>query len=145
MNAPSQKRNTLILLGSGAIALAWLVTQGEPKTSRSFAVPEVDLTQAKALIDAGALVFDVRNRDAFDHRHLPPAVLLPLAVLRAGTIPEAIVREKERQIVVYCNDGHTSGPEAAHLLREQGFKNVVNMKPGIEGWAAAGLPMIKAS
>lgn len=138
MNKTEQKRGTLMLLAVGALGIAWLNT---PR--RQFDVPEVDLPQAKALIGAGALVIDVRNQDAFDFRHVPGALLIPLAALRIA-IPASLAAAKERQIVVYCNDGHRTGPEAAHILRENGFRNVANMKAGIEGWAGAGFPLVKA-
>ena len=142
MTANIQKRNTLFALASGILAIAWFGSRGG--SSGRYDVPEVDLPQAKALLDAGALVIDVRGQEAFDHRHLPPAILIPLAVLRAG-IPPTLAQAREQQILVYCNDGHSSGPEAAHILLDRGFKKVANMKPGIEGWAAAGLPLVKAS
>ena len=144
MNTVARRRDTLMLLGAGAIALAWFSAGPTLKSAPSFNVPEVDLAQAKALIQAGALVIDVRGKEAFDYRHLPPAMLIPLAILQAG-IPTSLEQAKERQIVVYCNDGHTRGPEAASILLQHGYKNVVNMKLGIEGWANAGLPLVKAS
>lgn len=144
MRTITGKRDTLIFLGAGAIGLAWLALGDKKSRMEGINVPEVDLAQAKALVDAGAIVIDVRGKDAFDHRHLPPAMLIPLAILRAG-IPASLEKAKEQQIVVYCNDGHTSGPQATQILLQHGYKNVVNMKPGIEGWANAGLPMIKAS
>lgn len=138
MNEALKKRNTLILLASGVLGIAWLNLAGKHAD-----VPEVDLPQAKALIDAGALVIDVRNKDAFDFRHVPGAMLFPLAVLQMAT-PAVIAAAKERQIVVYCNDGHRTGPEATRTLRDNGFRNAVNMKAGIEGWAGAGFPLVKA-
>jgi rhodanese-related sulfurtransferase len=144
MNATNDKRKTLFIFASLAVGAAWLGTQNRKPASSGYAVPEVDIPQAKVLLDAGALVIDVRGQDPFDYRHLPAAVLIPLAVLRAG-IPIGLAAARERQIVVYCNDGHSSGPEAAHLLIQHGFTKVANMKSGIEGWAGAGLPMVKAS
>ena len=142
MNTTIQKRSTLVLLGIGFLAIGWVGSQGSRVASPRYDVPEVDLSSAKALVEAGALVIDVRGQDPFDYRHLPAAVLVPLAVLRAG-IPLALSHAKDRQIVVYCNDGHTSGPEATQILLQHGFKDVVNMKSGIEGWANAGLPIVK--
>jgi len=138
------RRDMLMLVGAGVLAMAWFGPGSPRKTAATLKVPEIDLAQAKALIEAGAVVIDVRGKDAFDYRHLPLAMLIPLSVLRAG-VPASLAREKERQIVVYCNDGHTSGPEAASILLQHGYKNVVNLKPGIEGWANAGLPLVKAS
>jgi len=141
MESSIDRRKAVVGLGLGALGLAWLVSRKNDR--QRYDVPEVSLAIAKALMDAGALVIDVRNKDAFDYRHLPPAVLIPLAVLRAG-IPASLAQDKARQIVVYCNDGHFTGPEAAHLLIQQGFTKVANMANGIEGWAGAGYPLVKA-
>lgn len=46
-------------------------------------------------------------------------------------------------MVVYCNDGIATGPEAIHLLREAGFNKAAHLRSGIEGWAGAGLPVAK--
>ena len=43
--------------------------------------------------------------------------------------------------MVYCGDGTTLGPEGTHILNKAGFAGAVNLKPGIQGWAAAGLPI----
>lgn len=144
MKKVTSRRDTLMLLGAGGLALAWFSSGTTRKSAPSFNVPEVDLAQAKTLIEAGAMVIDVRGKEAFDYRHLPLAMFIPLAILQAK-IPASLEQAKERQIVVYCNDGHTSGPEAANILMQHGYKNVVNLKPGIEGWANAGLPLVKAS
>lgn len=132
------RRNALGLIVGGT-AVLWAIVTG----NRSYKVPEVSIEQVKALVEAGAMVIDVRSREAFNSRHLPTAMLFPLAVLRAG-VPLILNAAKSKQIVVYCNDGVTSGPEATHLLLEAGFTKVVNMKSGIEGWEAAGLQVAKA-
>lgn len=103
-------------------------------------VPEVTAEQAKALIDAGALVIDVRGGDAFDARHLPAAISLPVGIL-SREIPKTLTRDLSRPIIVYCNDGANSGPKGTKLLRDAGFSGAVNLKSGIEGWSKAGLPV----
>ena len=114
MSATIQRRNVTFLIASGLFAAAWLASRGEK--SPRFVVPEVDVAQAKAMMEAGAIVIDVRGKDAFDYRHLPPALLFSLAILRAG-IPTSLASAQEQQIVVYCNDGHSTGTEAAARRR----------------------------
>jgi len=43
-------------------------------------------------------------------------------------------------VIVYCGDGSTRGPEAAHLLAQAGFTQAANLRPGFSGWRDAGLP-----
>ncbi|MFD1576487.1 rhodanese-like domain-containing protein [Ramlibacter ginsenosidimutans] len=131
------------MIGLGLVGVVWVAT-GQSSRSTRFSVPEVDVAKAKALLDAGALAVDVRGQDPFDYRHLPGAMLIPLVALRTS-IPLALSQAKERQIVVYCNDGHSSGPEATDILVRNGFKYVQNLKSGVEGWASAGLPLVKAA
>ena len=105
-------------------------------------VREVTAMEAKALMDAGAVVIDVRDRSMSGATHLPGAMLIPLEVLEANLAQLDAVRAKS--IIVYCGDGSTRGPEAAALLNKAGFAGAVNLKPGIEGWRSAGLPTTKA-
>lgn len=143
MNRLSLNTNNLFALLLAAVALLWIASNGglHSRTQR-YQVPEVDVQQAKALIDAGALVIDVRGAEQFAYRHIAGAILIPLEILRAG-IPASIAAAKEKQIVVYCNEGIVHGPEATHILRQAGFTNVVNLRDGIEGWQSASLPVIK--
>jgi rhodanese-related sulfurtransferase len=101
-------------------------------------VRQVDVHEAKALIDAGALVIDVRERAVAGHAHLPGALLIPLEVLAANLA--RIEAAQASAIVVYCGDGSTRGPEAAHLLTQAGLIQTVNLRPGVAGWRRAGLP-----
>lgn len=110
--------------------------------AREFGIAEVGLDEAKALIAAGAPVIDARAKDAFEHRHLPGAINLPLATLRLG-LPATFAAAKHAPLLVYCGDGLTIGPEATSILNRAGYTKAVNLKPGIEGWADAGLPVAK--
>jgi rhodanese-related sulfurtransferase len=134
-----QNRKHLAVFMLAGLALIALLLGGNHQHPK-YNVPEVNLAEAKTLIDAGALVLDVRGEDQFNYRHLPTAVLMPLMVLQAA-IPASLASAKDRQIVVYCNEGVNHGPEAAYILQQAGYTKVVNMKSGIEGWAAAGLPV----
>lgn len=122
------------------VALAvifFLATRSGPQ---SFDVVNISISDAKTLVDQGALVIDVRETDKYAHRHIPGAITLPLSVLRMG-IPEAIAYAKDRPVVVYCGDGVSTGPEGTAILNKAGFAGAVNVGPGIEGWAKQGLPV----
>jgi len=108
--------------------------------ARTFNVTHVEVAVAKAMVDAGALVIDVREPDKYKYRHLVGAMLLPLATLRLG-VPASLAHAKAMPVLVYCSDGVTVGPEGTDLLNKAGFAGAVNLKGGIEGWVAAGLPV----
>ena len=101
----------------------------------------VSVPEAIALVDAGALVIDVRERSVAAGAHLPGALLIPLELLSARLSSTEV--SKAQRIVVYCNRGAGRGPAAVKALTEAGFTNVVNLKSGIEGWRAARLPTAK--
>jgi rhodanese-related sulfurtransferase len=121
-------------------AAYWLLQPADH--ARDYGIAEVGLDEARALIAAGAVVVDARAGDAYRHRHLPDAINLPLATLRIG-VPATFSAAKEQPVLVYCGDGTTIGPEATSLLNRAGYARAVNLKPGIEGWADARLPIAK--
>jgi rhodanese-related sulfurtransferase len=50
------------------------------------------------------------------------------------------IKNKDAVIVTYCRGG-SRGALAAQTLRKLGFKNAVNLKGGLKGWAKAGYPI----
>jgi rhodanese-related sulfurtransferase len=133
----------LLLMGFVAVIVVTLMINGLEADKQSFDIVSVDIPQAKLLIDSGAVILDVRGQKGYSNRHIPAAIHIPVVMLRAG-LPEILGSLKERDIVVYCNDGHHAGPEAVNILTQAGFSKVVNISDGIEGWAAAGLPVSKS-
>ena len=121
----------LLLIGS-IVAFTW-------GNSRRPDVREVTVPEARALVDGGALVIDVRDRDRSTGSHLPGALLIPLDLL-AANLPK-LEAYKDKPVVVYCGDGTNLGPNATHLLNKSGYSQAVNLKEGIEGWRKAGLPV----
>ena len=137
-NSTLNPRSMLTLLVIG-IAIIFAFSNS---TSKNFDIKNVTVPEAKVLVDTGALVIDVRSEEAYKHRHIPGALLMPLSVLRAG-IPASLAYAKDKPVVVYCSDGVTTGPEGTHLLNKAGYTKAVNIKSGIEGWAGAALPIQK--
>lgn len=133
MRALALTRNPQLLVAMLALVVALVVNLGRP------AAAHVSVHEAIALIDAGALVIDVRTAP---HTSLPGAMLIPLEVLEARLAGMEVA--KTQQIVVYCGNGSGLGPRAAHVLTQAGFQHVVNLEPGIEGWHKARLPVVAA-
>ncbi|WP_084187780.1 molybdopterin-dependent oxidoreductase [Mycobacterium paraffinicum] len=98
--------------------------------------PQIGPRAAKALIDAGALLLDVREPDEWCTEHAPTAMLLPVG--RVRTREDELPRD--RRIVVVCRSGGRSAAVTA-LLRRSGF-DAVNLAGGMCAWAAAGLPIV---
>jgi rhodanese-related sulfurtransferase len=81
-------------------------------------------------------ILDVRDRESFNKGHIMGAMAMPIDSLvdRAQSS-----LEKQRDIYVYGNsDSETS--QAAGQLRQAGFRNVAELKGGLEGWKAIAGP-----
>jgi rhodanese-related sulfurtransferase len=76
----------------------------------------IPVDEAKALIDQGALVVDVRSRPEWDEGH-GPSLFLPLDQLvdRAAELP------RDKPLLLVCRSGARSG-QAAAWLRSHGFE-----------------------
>jgi len=97
-------------------------------------LPDVDVPQALALLDDGALLLDVREPGEWAAGHAPQAVHVPLAALRPGAL------SRDRVVLAICRSGNRSG-RAADALAAEGFA-VHNVAGGMRAWAAARLPVV---
>ena len=136
MRALAIGRNWRASLACSLVLLAVLWYAGRPGDTHGDKVTHVSLAETIALIDAGALVIDVREAPSTT---LPGALMIPLEVLTARLASMEVA--KTQPIVVYCGEGSNLGPRAADALSRAGYAQVVNLQPGIEGWRRAGLPV----
>ena len=127
--------NRIYLIALAALISVFVVFGG---TGSRPDVKDLSVPEAKALIESGAVVVDVRERSVSAPSHIPGALLIPLDAL-AGRMADLSV-DKAQPIVVYCNEGTRRGPEGTALLNNAGYSGAVNLKSGIEGWRAANLP-----
>jgi len=91
-------------------------------------VREVDINVAKAMVDGGYQLIDVRFEEEYEEIYIPEATLIPLNVFREGMENLA----KDKQYVIHCRSGKRSRV-AALLMSEQGF-DAVSMRGGIIQW-----------
>jgi len=107
------------------VALVWLVA-GLAACGAS-AAEEGRSSSARAAVERGALLLDVRTPGEFTSGHLPGAVNVPIDALeaRAGEIAAG------REVVVYCRSGRRSAM-AAKLLTARGHQ-VIDIGP-MEAW-----------
>jgi rhodanese-related sulfurtransferase len=92
--------------------------------------------QARALVDDGALLVDVREPREWTAGHAPTARHIPLSQLpsRMQELPRG------RRLVTVCRSGARSRRAAALLTRDG--RQVTNLSGGMAAWAAAGLPVV---
>jgi phage shock protein E len=84
---------------------------------------DISVPDARALIQEGALLLDVRTQAEFSAGHLPDAKNVPLAQLEHELQK---LGPKGRAIVVYCLSGARSAV-AAGVLKRAGFEKVKNL------------------
>jgi DMSO/TMAO reductase YedYZ molybdopterin-dependent catalytic subunit/rhodanese-related sulfurtransferase len=100
------------------------------------AAPEVGARAAAALVEAGALLIDVREPGEWQAGHVAQAWLLPMGQVarHRNDLPQ------DRRIVVVCRSGGRSAA-VAEALRSWGL-DAVNLSGGMTAWGLAGLPVV---
>ncbi|QPF72200.1 sulfurtransferase [Roseateles sp. DAIF2] len=143
-----------MLAGAGYIALAALalIVAGlilrrlwqRLRFARRTRGGRITVAEAAALQRRGAreapLFIDVRAAGgvAVDPRRIPGALLLELDQIkaRAASLP------RDRELVLYCNcPNEVSAALGVTLLGEAGLTHARALVGGLDGWAAAGLPV----
>ena len=102
----------------------------------------VDANAFEQKINAGGVqVLDVRTAGEYSGSHLKN-VMLADWTNKAQFEERVKYLDKNKTLLVYCAAGGRSG-QAAVWLKEQGFKEVVNLQGGITAWNAASKPVVK--
>ncbi len=81
------------------------------------------------MIKEGAILIDVRSKQEFLENHINGAILIPNYEINKKI--EKIVPNKEKNIILYCQNGGRS-KSACEVLNNLGYTNVYNLKGGIE-------------
>ena len=104
------------------------------------AQPSISAKKFRRVIDSDEnfVLLDVRSEAEFEAAHLPGALHVERGRIE-WIIPE-IIKQSDRKIYVYCQDGRRSGFAAERLL-EMGYTNTVHITDGFEGWVSAGYPV----
>ncbi len=94
--------------------------------------------QESLIKDDNVFILDVRTPEEFAGGHLEGATNMNINSSNFEANLENI--DKDRNVYVYCLSGGRS-TQAANVLKEKGFKNVINMNGGILSWRNAGMPI----
>jgi rhodanese-related sulfurtransferase len=114
----------------------------DPATVRSLVadalseITEVDVSEAHALMDEGALVIDVREPAEFAAGHLPGAINIPRGVLEFRIAGSYDAADPGQPVVVYCRSGKRSAL-ATQALNAMGYTGAVSMNGGFLAWEAS--------
>jgi sulfur-carrier protein adenylyltransferase/sulfurtransferase len=112
----------------GVAPAATEVAEGTPNSSET----ETDVRELKRKIDAKEDFFllDVREPNEYQIGKIPGSTLIPL-----GEVPQRVNEiPRDKEIIVQCKMGGRSA-RAAEFLRQQGYRNVKNLKGGILDWS----------
>lgn len=85
--------------------------------------PPITPERAKSLVQAGALLVDVREPDEFARGHLPNALNLP-----ADRILDHVADLRDRTVILYCQSGLRS-QRAFQALQQFHLEHVHNLGP----------------
>lgn len=99
--------------------------------------PAVSAKNFKKIIasDKEFVLLDVRSEAEFNAAHLPGALHVERG--RIEWIIPNIIKQTDRTIYVYCQDGKRSGFATERLL-EMGYVNASHIADGFKGWVTAG-------
>ena len=101
----------------------------------------ISIEDLRERLDSGtAAVFDVRGDVEFERGHLPGAKTAPLGSL---VFRVARIMNPDSFVAVYSAGGECGlATNAAQRLENLGLRNVYVYENGLQGWQAAGLPVI---
>lgn len=92
-------------------------------------INEITYDEAIKKVKEGAILIDTRTRQEFLEGHLEGAILMPYYEISRRI--ENIIPNKDRTIIVYCQNGGRS-EKAYEVLKRLGYENVYDLKGGME-------------
>jgi molybdopterin/thiamine biosynthesis adenylyltransferase/rhodanese-related sulfurtransferase len=104
-------------------------------------IDEIGTAETRARLENGAdpLLLDVREPDEWQEGHLPGAVHVPRGNLESRI--EALLPDRDREIIVYCASGNRSA-FAAKTLADLGYERVLNLAGGFVDWKRNGFDVV---
>jgi sulfur-carrier protein adenylyltransferase/sulfurtransferase len=100
-------------------------------------IEEADAKRAQVLLDEGAVLVDVRERDEWEQGRIPGAVHVPRGHLESRI--EQAAPDHSTPVLLYCAAGNRSA-FAAKTLAELGYERPVSLAGGYTDWQRNGLP-----
>jgi rhodanese-related sulfurtransferase len=128
-----------LIAAAAILAVLAIVIELRQRGRGSAAVGPVD---AVRLVNAGALVVDVREPAAFEAGHIIDARSIPSAEVPQRA--ETLKKFKDKPLVVYCDSGSASA-SVVKALKGLGFNKVVSLRGGLQGWLQENLPVVKGA
>lgn len=93
-------------------------------------IQKVNHQESVALLEAGAILLDVRTVEEYNEGHIETAILLPNTEIKERI--ETLVPNQDQAIIVYCRSGNRS-VQAAKQLQQLGYTNIYDLG-AISNW-----------
>jgi rhodanese-related sulfurtransferase len=127
-----------VLLAIGLVLSFFMLIFSELQR-KARGLTSVEPPDAVKLINADALVIDVRSAEAFAKGHIVNAKNIPFDELDAQNAK--LEGMKAQTIVAVCDAGTTSN-RVVERLRKAGIDNAYGLRGGMSAWLQAGLPVV---
>lgn len=123
----------VLVPAAGCAAFKGPASPSEEAAPLLVGIGDVEFSEARALIEKGVPVLDVREPHEFDAGRIPGARNLPLGELGAWSAE----LDPAGAYVLVCRSGRRSR-KAMEALEAMGFKNLRNVKGGMLSWEREG-------
>ena len=104
----------------------------------SIGAERITAQELKSMLESKekVVLIDVRTPQEHNEAHIPGSVLMPLDTLEGvSRLPEG------GRHIIYCRSGKRS-LTAMEILSAKGFRNLTDLKGGINAWTAIGGPAV---
>jgi len=128
-------------LAGGAVLMAVALAAYEV-VARLQAFAALSAMQAVRLMNQGALVLDLRPKEAFEAGHIGDARNVPAGELAAQA--DSLKKWRDKNVIAYDDTG-VGGAGAARTLAKLGFTKVFSLEGGLDAWTKDNLPLTKSS
>lgn len=98
-------------------------------------LPTISPTEAKRMLDAGAVLVDIRGADEHARERIPGARHHPVERLQA-------IDSGSKPVIFHCKSGNRTAVNAGKLAAATTYDAYI-VEGGIESWKKAGLPVVK--
>lgn len=115
----------------------WIASGRKTETLPQITGPQL---AARLASDQPPVVLDVRTDDEWTSGHIAGAVHMFAGTIAQGNEPTL---SKDTEIATICATGYRSGLVAS-LLRDRGYRNLVNVDGGMDAWHQRRLPVVRS-
>jgi rhodanese-related sulfurtransferase len=126
-------------LAGGLLLMSFLVLGFELR-QRGATSAAIAPNEAIRLMNAGAVLVDLRSANQFKDGHIEGARNIPGDQLAADA--KALDRLSGKTLVLYCDAGTTTAA-AQRTLARAGTKDVFSLRGGLAAWKQENLPVVK--